>query len=159
VAVTLAPALKSFLDLISFSEGADYDTIVTGVVGPATFTDYSDHPFAPQFHRPPVIVRRLPLLESTASGRYQILYRWWLVYKAQLKLADFSPASQDAYAIEQLRERGAIALIGAGDIQAAITACSDIWASFPGNQYKQGSKSMVVLLDKFQELSAQSGPT
>ena len=64
--MTPAPALSAFLSLIAFSEGADYNTIVTGVSGPATFSDFSDHPFAPQFHRMPVVVRRSPLLESTA---------------------------------------------------------------------------------------------
>jgi len=71
-----------------------------------------------------------------------------------LKLPDFSPASQDAYAIEQLKERGAVALIGTGDIQAAITACSSIWASFPGNQYGQGGHTMDTLLSKFAELNS-----
>lgn len=154
--MTPSPAISTFLSLISFSEGADYDTIVTGVDGPATFSDFSDHPFAPQFNRPPVVFRlpAIPANESTAAGRYQILYHWWRIYRVSLKLPDFSPASQDAYAIEQLRERGAIALIGTGDIAGAITVCSNIWASFPGNQYGQGGNTMNALLEKYQELSA-----
>lgn len=150
----ISPTLTAFLSLIAWSEGADYDTIVSGVNGPATFTDFSDHPFAPQFNRPPVIVRRSPLLESTAAGRYQLLYRWWAPYKASLRLTDYSPASQDAVAIEQMKERGAIALIGTGDIEGAITACSNIWASFPGNDYAQGGHSMDALLAKFAELNS-----
>jgi muramidase (phage lysozyme) len=151
--MTFSPTLTAFLALISWSEGADYDTIVTGVDGPATFSDFSDHPFAPQFNRPPVIVRRSPLLESTAAGRYQLLYRYWRVYKGQLGLSDYSPASQDAVAIEQMKERGAIALIGTGDIEGAIRACGSIWASFPNNNYGQGGKTMGELLTKFAELS------
>lgn len=153
----LSPTLTAFLALIGWSEGADYDTIVTGVNGPQTFSDFSDHPFAPQFNRPPVIVRRVPLLESTAAGRYQLLYRYWKVYKGQLGLADYSPASQDAVAIQQMKERGAIALIGTGDIQGAINACSNIWASFPNNNYGQGGKSMAELMQKFSELYAGVG--
>lgn len=152
-----SPTLTAFLSLIAWSEGADYNTIVTGLSGPATFTDFSDHPFAPQFNRQPVVIRlpAIPANESTAAGRYQIMYHWWRIYKASLKLPDFSPASQDAYAVEQLRERGAIALIGAGDIQGAITACSNIWASFPGNSYGQaGGHTMGDLLSKFAELNA-----
>ena len=152
--MTPSPALAAFLSTIAWSEGAQYDTIVTGVNGPATFTDFSDHPFAPQFNRPPVIVRRSPLLESTAAGRYQLLYRYWKPYKAQLGLADYSPASQDAVALQQMRERGAIALIAAGDIQGAITACANIWASLPGNDYEQGGHTMGELLEKHAELNS-----
>lgn len=147
--MTPAPAISAFLSLIGWSEGADYNTIVTGIDGPSTFSDFSDHPFAPQFSRPPVIVRRSPLLESTAAGRYQLLYRYWVPYKAQLGLADYSPASQDAVALQQMKERGAMAMITVGDIQGAIAACSNIWASFPGNSYEQGGKSMGELLDQY----------
>jgi muramidase (phage lysozyme) len=155
-----APSIVAFLSLIAWSEGASrseltqndgYDVIVTGIDGPAIFTDYSEHPFANG--RAPVIVRRVPLLTSTAAGRYQILLRWWLPYKAQLNLPDFTPQSQDAVAIEQMKERGAVALIAAGDIQGAITACSNIWASFPGNSYQQpGGNSMATLMDMYQNL-------
>lgn len=158
-----SPALQSFLDLIAYSEGTatspitqndGYDVIVTGVDGPEVFTDYSDHPFAT---RPAKVVRRVPLLESTAAGRYQLLYRYWLVYKIQLGLADYSPASQDAVALQQIKERGAIDLVLAGNIQGAIEACSNIWASFPGNSYGQaGGRSMGELLDKYQTLNVQS---
>src|ERR1700721_3516997 len=100
--VTIAPTLKTFLDVIAFSEGTStsdltkndgYDVIVTGLKGPAIFTDYSDHPFAPQFNRPPVTFKlpAIPANQSTASGRYQIEYHWWRLYKVSLKLPDFSP--------------------------------------------------------------------
>jgi len=161
----ISPTLTAFLSLIAWSEGTStstltqnngYDVIVTGLDGPAIFTDYSDHPFAPQFNRAPVVFRlpAIPANTSTAAGRYQILYHWWKIYRVNLKLPDFSPASQDAYAIEQLKERGAVALIGTGDIQAAIAACSNIWASFPGNQYGQGGHTMDTLLSKFAELNS-----
>lgn len=150
--MTPAPALSAFLSLIGWSEGSDYSTIVTGVDGPATFSDFSDHPFAPQFARPPVIVRRVPFLQSTAAGRYQLLYRWWVPYKAQLGLTDYSPASQDAVAIQQMKERGGLDLIADGNIEGAIAACSNIWASFPGNDYAQGGKTMGELLERYQGL-------
>jgi muramidase (phage lysozyme) len=152
--------LKSFLDLIAFSEGTSihpltqndgYDVIVTGVDGPKIFTDYSDHPFA---HGGFVTVRLVPLLQSSAAGRYQVLARYWNAYKAMLKLPDFGPQSQDAVAIQQIRERKALPMIEAGDVQGAIKACSNIWASFPGNTYAQaGGHSMEALLEKHQELN------
>ena len=154
--MTPAPALAAFLSLISYSEGADYTTIVSGVDGRHTFSDFSDHPFAPQFNRQPILVREATnghgALLSTASGRYQLLYRWWVPYKQQLGLTDFSPASQDAVAIQQMRERGATGMVLAGNIQQAIAACSGIWASMPGNDYGQGGKTLGDLLEKYQEL-------
>lgn len=149
------PKLKAFLDLIGWSEGADYGTIVTGVDGPETFTDFSDHPFAKG--RPAKIVRHVPLLTSTASGRYQLLLRFWRAYQQMLNLSDFSPASQDAVAIRQIEERGAISMIEAGDIHSAISACSNIWASLPGNDYGQaGGHTMDELMSKYQELLGEA---
>ena len=146
------PKLKAFLSLIAWSEGASYNTIVSGLNGPATFDDFSDHPFAPQFNRPPVQWRVNPPAYSTAAGRYQLLYRWWVPYRAQLELNDYSPASQDAVALRQIEERHATNLIVAGNVEAAIEACSNIWASFPGNQYAQGGKSMAALLTEYATL-------
>lgn len=152
-------ALIKFLSLTAFSEGTStnpltqnkgYDVIVTGVGGPEIFSDYDFHPFASG--RPGKLIRKEPPLYSTASGRYQLLYRWWSKYKISLRLNDFSPASQDAVAIQQIRERGALDMILAGNIEDAITACANIWASFPGNTYGQNSHSMSTLLEKYAEL-------
>ena len=157
--MTISPSLRAFLDLIAWSEGTStssatksngYDVIVSGPDGPEVFTDFSDHPFA---NRPPKIVREDPLLESTAAGRYQILYRYWKVYKTELGLTSFLPDSQDAVAIEQIKERGALEDIAAGEIELAIGLCSNIWASLPGNSYDQNARSMDSLLAKFSEIS------
>ena len=155
--------LKAFLDLIAFSEGTStssvtqndgYDVIVSGVDGPSIFTDYTDHPFA---QGGAVIVRRgPPPLISTAAGRYQVLARYFKAYKAQLNLLDFSPTSQDAVALQQMKERKAVAMVDASNIEGAIAACSNIWASMPGNIYKQGGESMAALLAKYAQLTEAS---
>ncbi len=162
------PKLKSFLDLVAWSEGTStsaltqndgYDAIVTGVDGPEVFSSYADHPFASG--RPPQVIRESPLLASTASGRYQLILHWWEAYKVQLHLTDFSPASQDAVAVQQITERQAIPMIESGDIQGAITACSNIWASLPGNNYDQpGGHNMQALLTQYEQLTgAAAAPT
>ena len=152
-----SPALAKFLDLIAFSEGTStskltqdrgYDVIVTGIDGPEIFSDYSEHPFA---SRPPKTIRAVPLLQSTAAGRYQLLHRYWKVYKVQLGLPDYSPESQDSVALQQMKERHAVDMVLTGDIEGAIKACSNIWASFPGNSYGQGGHSMDELLEKYSE--------
>ena len=78
-----------------------------------------------------------PKLKSTGAGRYQLLSRWWDAYRKQLGLKDFSPKSQDAVALQQIKERGALPMIDRGDIRQAIDRCSNIWASLPGAGYGQ----------------------
>jgi muramidase (phage lysozyme) len=155
-------ALVRFLDLIAYSEGTStsqhtqndgYDVIVGGVDGHHELLDYADHPFSSG--RPPIVIRNgPPALTSTASGRYQLLARFWGPYKNLLGLNDFSPVSQDKVALQQIRERHAIPDILAGNIEAAIEKCSNIWASFPGNDFGQGGKSMAALLDFYQNHTA-----
>ena len=42
------------------------------------------------------------------------------------------PESQDAVALQQIKERGALPMIDRGDIRQAIDRCSNIWASIAG---------------------------
>lgn len=144
------PQRKAFLDMLAWSEGTDngrqptknhgYDVIVGG----ALFSDYSDHP------RQLVDLPRLKI-KSTAAGRYQLLARYWDAYRKQLGLKDFSPASQDAVALQQIKERRALDLIDAGDIRQAIDRCSNIWASLPGAGYGQFEHKADNLIAKFKE--------
>ena len=144
------PQRKAFLDMLAWSEGTDngrqptknhgYDVIVGG----ALFSDYSDHP------RQLVDLPRLKI-KSTAAGRYQLLARYWDAYRKQLGLKDFSPASQDAVALQQIKERRALELIDSGDIRQAIDRCSNIWASLPGAGYGQFEHKADSLIAKFKE--------
>lgn len=139
---------KAFLDMIAHSEGTStckatrhngYDVIVGGTV----FTDFSDHPRK--------LVQLNPRLKSTAAGRYQLLMRYWDVYKKQLKLPDFSPASQDAVAIQQIREQKALADVDAGRFDVAVAKCANIWASFPGAGYGQHENTLAALQKAYVE--------
>lgn len=151
---------KAFLDMIAWSEGTSthsltqhdgYDVIVTGVDGKRVFTDFSNHPFANGGY---VTVRTgPPPLNSTAAGRYQFLARFWNIYRTQLRLPDFGPDSQDTVALQMIRERGALPLIDAGDIEGAIQKCANLWASLPGNSYGQNPHKAEVLIAKYAELS------
>lgn len=142
--------LSAFLDMLAFSEGTDNGKQKTNnrgydiIVGGGLFTDYSDHPR---------VLVPLPKLgiKSTAAGRYQLLSKWWDAYKKILKLKDFSPANQDAVAIQQIKERKAIPDIEAGRIKEAIAKCSNIWASLPGAGYGQHEHKMETLLAKYKQ--------
>lgn len=137
----------ALLDTIAYAEGTDngrqetkddgYDVLVGGKL----FADYSKHPN--------VLVKLNAKLSSTAAGRYQILNRFWKHYQKQLSLPDFGPESQDLYAIQQFKERGALGRIQAGEFEKAIIRISNIWASLPGAGYGQHEYSMDALRDVY----------
>ena len=139
---------KAFLDMLAWSEGTDngrqktrnhgYDVIVGGEL----FTDYSDHP------------RKLVTLNPNSNQQAPdatSFSRWWDAYRKQLGLKDFSPKSQDAVALQQIKERGALPMIDRGDIRQAIDRCSNIWASLPGAGYGQFEHKADSLIAKFKE--------
>ena len=144
--------IKAFLDMLGWSEGttriSGSDNGYNVVVGGSLFNDYADHP---------QIMVDLPKLgiKSSAAGRYQLLGRYWKVYKVQLKLPDFGHESQDAVAIQQIKECKALGDIESGNIESAISKCSRIWASLPGAGYGQHEHKIGDLLNKF----AESGGT
>ncbi len=139
----------AFLDMIAHSElGAPllaasddgYNVIVGSTAAkPILFASYATHPN--RLIGPPTIK-----VASTAAGRYQLLNRFYLPYKNLLHLPDFGPLSQDRIAIQQIRERRALPLIQAGKFAAAVAACSNIWASLPGNSYGQHQNELTNLL-------------
>ena len=137
--------LIAFLDLIAWAEGTagKGDDGYNDIVDPAGFfDDYSSHP-----HQ---LVQVNARIKSTAAGRYQLLSRYYDHYKKLLGLKDFSPLSQDKIAIQQIKERKAYQLIIAGKITDAISRCSNIWASLPGNTYGQRQHKLADLIRIYQ---------
>jgi muramidase (phage lysozyme) len=142
------PNLKALLDTIATSEltarlllASDngYNVLVGSTPDhPRLFASYADHP------RQSINLPRLGI-KSTAAGRYQLLARYFDAYKRQLGLRDFSPASQDAIAVQQIRERGAIADVEAGRFDTAVAKCSSCWASLPGSTYGQHTNDLADL--------------
>lgn len=154
--IITTPNINAYLDTLRFSEiGATllvrsddgYNVIVTGIDGKAeTFSSYRDHPFAGG--RPGKVFNNRGQ-RSTASGGYQFLIRDWDHYRTALKLPDFGPVSQDKWAIQLIRERGALADINAGRIELALKKCRNIWASLPGAGYGQPEHKLETLLKKY----------
>ncbi len=143
---------KAFLDMLAFSEGTStspitkhngYDVIVTGADRkPEIFTDFADHPFN-KGRKSKVINSRG--LTSNASGRYQFMLKDWEHYRKQLGLKDFGPESQDLWALQLIRERGALPLIDAGKFDEAVSRVRNLWASLPGAGYNQPEHSISKL--------------
>lgn len=101
---------------------------------PILFSDYTKHPRL-----------RSSAQNSDAAGRYQFMGRYWEAYRAQLRLPDFGPLSQDRWAIQLIRECGALADVSAGRLAASVAKCQSRWASFPGAGYGQREHSLADL--------------
>ena len=138
---------KAFLDMIAISEGT-YDAGDAGYLmmfGGRMADSFEVHP------------RQMfsftnshgEQLKTTAAGRYQFLAKTWDALAAKLGLPDFSPASQDAAALELVREKGALPDVDAGRVQVAITKCAKIWASLPGAGYAQPERKLSYLMAAF----------
>lgn len=136
--------LQAFLQMIAASEGTagigdrGYNVLVGSTAKqPLLFGSYHDHP------RTKIQLRQD--LVSTAAGRYQILARYFDAYRKTLNLPDFSPASQDAIALQMIREQGAYADAVAGRFDLAVAKCANIWASLPGAGYGQHENKLADL--------------
>ena len=140
---------RAFLDMIAYAEGTtgpDGYRAIFGYPAPGRMIDsYADHP------------RKLftftnskgAVLKTSAAGRYQFLTSTWDDLRAKLNLPDFGPASQDAAAIELIRQRGALNDVQAGRIAAAISKCKSTWASLPGAGYNQPERNLATLLTAY----------
>lgn len=137
--------VQAFLRLIRRGEGTADAGGYSRLVGGGSFSGWADHP------RRLVKIERLGI-SSTAAGAYQILSRTWDMVRLQAGLSDFSPASQDLAAVQLIRNRGALADVLAGRIEAALRKCSWEWASLPPWRYGgQGTINMERAVGLFAE--------
>ena len=70
---------------------------------------------------------------------------------ASSSLKDFSPKSQDAVALQQIKERGALPMIDRGDIRQAIDIYWQYLGFLPGAGYGQFERQADSLITKFKE--------
>ena len=140
---------KAFLDVIAHSEGTKGvgDDGYNVVVGGTLFHDYSQHP------NQRVWIPRLGVY-STAAGKYQLLYRYWIVYMETLSLhlfksGAFGPEAQDKVALQQIAETHALDDVDRGDFDIAINKCSRIWASLPGGSQHSQDNTLLKLRNSF----------
>ncbi|MBN8506128.1 MAG: glycoside hydrolase family 104 protein [Burkholderiales bacterium] len=130
--------------MIAFAEGTanrpggGYATLFGG----GQFTSFADHPRQVFSFRN----KRGEQLRTSAAGRYQFLARTWDELRQKLGLPDFGPESQDAAALELIRQRGALGDVDAGRLFTAIGKVSKVWASLPGAGYAQPERKHADLL-------------
>lgn len=149
--------LSAFLDMLAWSEGTagigddGYNVIVGSTKTQAIlFSSYASHPRLDiRVRRDDPATPKNEELVSTAAGRYQLLGRYFEPYRVQLGLPDFGPASQDAIAVQQIRECRALGEIELGDLAGAISRCARIWASLPSAGYGQHEHKLTDLRAAF----------
>lgn len=137
--------VRAFLDMIAYAEGTAGPNGYRTLFGGGTFDSMADHPR--QFF---TFTNKAGQQQRTsAAGRYQFLSRTWDSLARKLELPDFGPASQDAAAVELIRQRGALADVQAGRVSAAVAKCAPIWASLPGANYAQPERKLTDLVANF----------
>ena len=135
--------------MLAWSEGTDngrqktrnhgYDVIVGGEL----FTDYSDHPRK--------LVTLNPKLKSNGLWTRTSFFPLVGCLPQTAWPERLLSKSQDAVALQQIKERGALPMIDRGDIRQAIDRCSNI-RLLPGAGYGQFEhKEADSLIAKFKE--------
>ena len=142
----------AFLMMIRTAEGTAGPNGYRTMFGGRLFDSYADHPRqAKQF-----VNGAGQRLWTSAAGAYQFMavspipggstrVNTWDRLQSKLGLPDFSPASQDAAAVELIREAGALGDVRAGRFDEAVAKVRGIWASLPGAGYAQPEKSLETL--------------
>ena len=136
--------VQAMLRVIRTGEGTNDANGYRRIFGGQLFTSYADHP-------------RVSVTKngytSTAAGAYQAIISTWDETAAIMGLKDFSPASQDLYAVGRIAARGALDDVKAGRFSVAIAKIAQEWASMPGSPYGQP----VITLDKAKQVFASNG--
>jgi lysozyme len=146
---------SAFLWMIRVGEGTASDNGYNELCGGGFVDDLSDHPANLGWRGLPLSdtqcrgAGRGPGCVSTAAGAYQFIKPTWNSLKNNIGLPDFSPASQDAAAVEMIRQRGALDAVQAGDITTAIQKCASTWASFSGAGYGQNEVALQTMIDNY----------
>jgi len=150
---TAAANEAAFLLMIRKAEGTAGPNGYRTLFGGRLFDSYADHPRVAVKFRD----KAGRELWTSAAGAYQFLavsplpgggstrQNTWDRLAERLGLADFSPESQDAAALELIREAGALGDVRAGRFDQAVNKVRRIWASMPGAGYAQPEKSLDAL--------------
>ena len=111
------------------------------IVGGELFTDYSDHPSQTCHAKPKTQINRRDATKALPVGGLT----------ARSSLKDFSPKSQDAVVLQQIKERGALPMIDRGDIRQAnltVAAISGLHCRAGYGQFEHKADSLIA---KFKE--------
>jgi muramidase (phage lysozyme) len=127
--------VRAFLRVIRRGEGTMDEAGYRRMFGGELFSSFADHPRK---------VIRKNGYASSAAGAYQALTSTWDETRSIMGLRDFSPTSQDWFAVGRIAARGALADVIAGRFAVALSKCAREWASLPGSPYGQPVISMAT---------------
>lgn len=126
------PNVQAFLRAIREGESSQAEIAYRMRYGghgnrPVIFDDLSQHPkvFEPTARSG---------LNSSAAGAYQATWTTWREEQRKYGWPDFSPASQDEFAVARLVYRGALEAVEAGRFEEACRLCASEWTSLPGGE-------------------------
>lgn len=146
---------RAFLAAIRVGEGTSASNGYSILFGGATFGSFADHPAVLGWRGGSLSDAMCaaagfgPGCVSTAAGAFQINKPTWLRVSRKLGLTDFSPASQDAVALELISEKGALADVRAGRVEIAVGKVRKVWASLPGAGYGQGEVKLAAFVGNY----------
>jgi len=157
--------VSAFLAMLRTSEVSTAGPDGYGVLfGFQPFNDFTTHPALAGWNGVPLTDEQCrgagfgPGCVSTAAGGYQINKPTWDRVRARLGLPDFSPASQDAAAVELIREKGALDDVRAGRFDQAVNKVRRVWASLPGAGYAgQGTRTLAWARSQYENAGGAYG--
>lgn len=139
--------LAAFLHVIRVAEGTEAAHGYYTLFGGQPFLELDTHPGVRTWGE---WLEPGKLDYTTAAGAYQETMTTWRRLSAKLGTTDFSPATQDAHAVELIREAGALEAVRAGRFDEAVKKVSGIWASLPGGGYPQPHRTLAYVRDVYQ---------
>lgn len=123
------PNVAAFLRVIRESESRQDDAAYRMRYGghgnaPKYFDGFDDHPR--------VYELRADGRKSSASGAYQATATSWDEERAKYHFPDFTPQSQDEFAVARIVYRKALDAVREGRFREACRLCRNEWTSLPG---------------------------
>ena len=140
--------VQAMLRVIRTGEGTAGPDGYRTMFGGSTFSSYADHPR---------VANKRWGLTSTAAGAYQALSSSWDETARIMGLKDFSPESQDLFALGRIAARRALDDVKAGRFEAAIRKLNREWASLPESPYGQNGISWDTARAVFASAGGTSG--
>ena len=138
---------RAYLTVIRKGEGTLGEKGYSTLFGGGQFEGFEDHPNK--------TVKRGGY-SSSAAGAYQILKGTWnsqnaTAAKKKLGISDFSPESQDKFALWLIANRKALDEVLKGDLEGAVRGTNKEWASLPESPYGQPVQTMEGAKNVFKE--------
>jgi len=156
----------AFLLMLRHAEGTAGPNGYRTRFGGGYFAGFVDHPrIAVQFTD-----KAGRKLWTSAAGAYQAMavspippfnmgrstkVDTWDRMSRKLGLVDFSPESQDRFALGLIEENGALNDVRAGRFATAVDKVRKVWASLPGAGYDQPEKALAWLEAKYLNAGGQ----